>query len=264
MSKTIKQRLSEPGLIRVIAVGRAMHHNLLQIVGVHGGYHGFWIDFEHIGIGVQETEIAAMAARAHGMDTFCRIPPTDYALVTRCLETGASGVMAAQIFSAEQAEEFVRWAKFAPRGMRGLNVGGIDAGFARQSIPEFIKSANEKTFVAIQIETKEGLADCEAIAAIDGVDLLFVGPSDLSQHLGHPGDFLHETNLAALDKVAAACRDTGKHWGAVCITPEHGRIMLEKGVKMLSPASDVKLINAGLAKVQADFAKLFEDNEINA
>lgn len=257
--KTIKQRLQEPGLIRVIASGRVLHHNLLQIVGVHGGFHGVWLDFEHCGGDVKDYEIASLAARSLGMDTFIRIPPTDYALVTRCLETGANGVMAAQIFSAAQAEEFVRWAKFAPRGLRGLNVGGIDANFARTPIPDFIKQANEQTLVVIQIETAEALEEVDAIAAIDGVDMLFVGPSDLSQHLGCPGNFLHERSLAALDKVSAACRNHGKHWGAVCATPEHARVMVEKGVKLLSPATDVKLINAGLNAVQKDYAQLFGD-----
>lgn len=254
---TIKERLNEPGLIRVIASGRILHHNLLQIVGVQGGYHGFWFDVEHTGGEVRDLEIAALAARSQGMDSFCRIAPTDYALVTRCLEAGAGGVMAAQINSAAQAEEFVRWAKFAPRGQRGLNIGGFDAKFARMSIPEFMDDANRKTFVAIQIETSGALEECEAIAGIDGVDLLFVGPSDLGQHLGCPGDFFHEEALAALDKVAAACRNSGKHWGAVCANPKHAAAMLERGVKMLSPASDVKVVNAGLAAVERDFADLF-------
>ncbi len=253
----LKDRLQQPGLIRVMSAGRVMHHNLLQIVGIHGGFHGFWFDLEHTGGDVKDIEIASLAARSQGMDSFCRVAPTDYGIVTRCLEAGSGGVMAAQIFTAKQADEFVRWAKFAPRGLRGLNVGGFDADFARQPIPVYMERANRETFVAIQIETLSALEECEAIAAIDGVDLLFVGPSDLGQHLGYPGDFLHEKALAALDRVSAACRNTGKHWGAVCITPAHARAMLDRGVKLLSPASDVKLINAGLNAVQKDYAELF-------
>src|SRR5690606_20619941 len=126
-----------------------------------------------------EIELAVIAGRSVGLDSFVRIAPTDYAVVTRCLETGAGGVMAAQIRSAEHAEEFVRWAKFAPRGARGLNTGGFDGGFGNRSPADFTAGANRDSFVAIQIETLGAVEECDAIAAIDGVDHLFVGPADL-------------------------------------------------------------------------------------
>ncbi len=97
--------------------------------------------------------------------------------------------MAAQIFSAAQAEQFVRWAKFMPRSARGLNNGGFDAQYGRIPPAEFCQKANRETFVAIQIETLGAVEECDAIAAIDGVDLLFIGPVDLSQSLGVTGTF---------------------------------------------------------------------------
>ncbi|OYW11554.1 MAG: host specificity protein, partial [Planctomycetales bacterium 12-60-4] len=114
--RTYKQRLDDGELVLSMAVGRVLQHNLLQMVGMTGGFHGVWLDMEHVGLTTQQLEVATLACRAYGMDSFCRVAPTDYATVTRCLEAGSGGVMAAQIFSVEQAEEFVRWAKFAPRG----------------------------------------------------------------------------------------------------------------------------------------------------
>src|SRR5690606_30351960 len=154
-------------------------------------FDGFWIDHEHCGFTIEQMESAARAGRACGMDCFVRVAPTDYALVTRCLESGTGGVMAAQISSPEQAEEFVKWAKFAPRGHRGLNPGGFDGRFGTLPLAEFCKQANEKTFVAIQIETVAAVDCCEEIAAIDGVDLLFYGPADLSQAYGVTGETMH-------------------------------------------------------------------------
>lgn len=122
---------------------------------------------------------------------------------------------------------------------------------------EFTRKANEETFVAIQIETLSAVDQCEAIADIDGVDALFVGPSDLSQSLGVTGEFFHEKCLTAIDKVALACRNTGKPWAAVTFNPKHAEMLISKGCKMLSPTNDVRLAVAGVNAVKQDFADLF-------
>ncbi len=163
--------------------------------------------------------------------------------------------MAAQIFSAAQAEQFVRWAKFMPRSARGLNNGGWDAQFGRIPPAEFCQKANRETFVAIQIETLGAVEDCDAIAAIDGVDLLFIGPVDLSQSLGVTGDFFHPKCLEAIDRVAAACARHGKHWGAVTANLEHCDLLVSKGCRLISPTNDVRLFNVGLQAFQTQFAK---------
>ena len=257
MAESIKQRLARDSIVRVIGMGRVLHHNLLQIIGIQRGFHGVWFDMEHVANSIENLEIAMITTRSLGLDCFCRVPPTDYAIVTRCLEAGASGMMAAQIYGAEQAEQFVRWCKFQPRGARGLNTGGWDARFATIPVAEFCAQANRETFVAIQIETAEAVQECEAIAAIDDVDLLFVGPADLSQNLGVPGDFFHEKCLSAIDRVAAACRDQGKHWGAVSAMPEHADMLVEKGCKLLSPTNDVKVINEGIQAIKRSYARHF-------
>ena len=257
---TLKQRLASGELVRICGVGRMPHHNLIHIIGMSGGFHGLWFDMEHVGFSSQELEIATMAAREHGLDTFCRVAPTDYATVTRCLEAGSSGIMAAQIFTVEQAEEFVRWSKFSPRGWRGLNTGGWDAKFSMIPAAEFTRKANEETFVAIQIETLPAVDQCAAIAAIEGVDALFVGPSDLSQSLGVTGQFFHEKCLAAIDKIAKACRDAGKPWAAVTFNPKHAEMLISKGCRMLSPTNDIRIAVAGVNAVKHDFADLFSKN----
>ena len=253
----IKEKLANNELVRMIGVGRIMHHNFLQILGIQGGFDGVWFDHEHVGFSTENLEIGTMAARSVGLENFVRVAPTDYATVTRSLEAGGGGVMAAQIHTAEQAEEFTQWTKFAPRGCRGLNVGGYDAQFATIPAPEFCEKANRENFLAIQIETKQSVVEADAIAAIDGVDLLFVGPADLSQSLGVTGQFFHEDCIAAIDAVAAACKNHGKSWGAVTVSPEHADMLYEKGCRMLSPTSDAKLLNSGVAAVKLQFEKLF-------
>lgn len=255
--KLLKQRLAEGETVNVFAVSRAFHPNMIEMFAIHGGFHGFWIDDEHAGFTTREVETAAAYGRAGGLDCFVRIAPTDYAAVTRCLESGAGGVMAAQINSAEQAEEFVQWTKFHPRGRRGLNGGGFDGRFGNLPVQKFCEQANANSFLAIQIETLQSVEECEEIASIDGVDLLFVGPSDLSQAFGVTGDFMHENCLKAIDRVARACGRHGKSFGAVTTSPEHARMLVDKGCRMLSPTNDVRTFNAGIKSVKQTFAEFF-------
>lgn len=255
---SIKHKLQRGERVNVFCVSRLYHPNMIEMYARHGGWDGFWIDAEHAGFTTQDIETAAAFARSAGLDSFVRIPPDDYALVTRCLESGAGGVMAAQIVSAAHAEVFVQYAKFAPRGKRGLNAGCYDGRFGTIPVDQFCQSANERSFVGIQIETEQALSECAEIAAIDGVDLLFIGPSDLSQALGVTGDFLHERCLAAVEKVAAACRTHGKSFGAVTTTPEHARMLRQYGCQMLSPTNDIRTFNAGIVSVKATFREFFE------
>jgi len=255
--ETIKQRLGRGGVLKVGAVGRIVHHNLVQMIGIHGGFDAVWFDLEHMDFSTEKLEIGTLACRSQGLDSFVRLAPTDYAAVTRALEAGAGGIMAAQVRSAAEAEQVVKWAKFHPRGCRGLNTAGWDARFATIPPAKFAEQANRESFVAIQIETAEALAECEQIAGIDGVDLLFLGPADMSQNLGVIGDFMNPKCLAAMDKISAACAKHGKPWGVVPVNPEYAAMCVEKGCRMLSVAADVRIINEGIISIKKAYAKFF-------
>jgi 2-dehydro-3-deoxyglucarate aldolase/4-hydroxy-2-oxoheptanedioate aldolase len=257
MPDTMKQRLHDGERLVVFAMGRMFNHNIIRYLGMTGDFDGFWVDVEHGGLITADIEIAAAAGQAHGLECFVRVPPTDYATVTRCFESGATGVMAAQIRTADEAEEFVQWAKFAPRGRRGLNPLGFDGRYGTIPLSQFAERANEETFVAVQIETAGAVEEVDAIAAVDGVDLLFVGPSDLSQAVGVIGDFMGDASIEAVDKVAAACREHGKQWGAVTPSPEYAAMLIEKGCTLISVVNDVKLVTEGLAATKEKYALLW-------
>lgn len=256
MVEKLKKRLLSGERLDVFSVGRMFHPNIVHFLGMQGDFDGFWIDVEHGGLTVRDIESAVAAGLAHGLESFVRIPPTDYATVTRCFESGASGVMAAQIVSAEQAEEFVSWSKFYPRGRRGLNSLGYDGWFGSTSLAEFAERANRETFVAIQIETAQAVEEVESIARIDGADLLFVGPSDLSQAMGVIGDFTHQKCLEAIDRIAAACRAHAKPWGAVTPNPAYAAMLIEKGCTLISATNDVKLVSFGLEAYRETFGEV--------
>src|SRR5262249_53143442 len=152
MAYRMKELLAQGRLGRVYGLGELCRPQHIGIVALQGGHHAVWLDQEHAGLSIEQIELACLAARACGLDSFVRLAPTDYATVMRPLEAGAGGIMAAQVRSARQAEEVVRWAKFHPRGERGVNGGGCDGGYGSVPFPEYIRRANAATFIAIQIE----------------------------------------------------------------------------------------------------------------
>lgn len=257
MPRSFKQMLAERQMVRVFALGRVIHPILIEMFGLAGGYHGFWLDGEHSDLTTDQMVTAGLAARANDFDSFARIPPTGYWQVTQCLEAGMGGVMAAQIHSAEHAEEFVKWTKFSPRGTRGMNGGGRDGDYSHKPPAQFVEQTNSEQFVAIQIETLGALEEADAIAAIDGVDLLFVGPADLSLCLGVVGEFHHDKLWEGIDRVAAACRNHGKAWGAVTPNPEFADRAIENGCLMPTFGNDVLTLRRGIDAQKTAFGKHF-------
>jgi 4-hydroxy-2-oxoheptanedioate aldolase len=253
----IKQLLNERRIVRVFAVGQLLSPKLIEIVGEHGGFDALWLDGEHAGIGIREVELATLAARAYGMDSFVRLPATDYATVMRPLEAGAGGVMISMVRSAAEAEQAVRWAKFWPRGERGLNGGNRDGRFGLTPLADYVRAANELTFVGIQVETAEALREAAAIAAIDGVDLLFIGPSDLSQVLGVPGEFENPRCLSAIEQLAQTCAEAGKPWGVFSRGPEYAARMKNWGCQLFVLAADIHMFHMGIRQTKERHGDFF-------
>lgn len=257
MGKKIKDRLAEGRFVRLFGLGQVFHPKLVEILGEHGGYDGLWLDHEHSGLTLPQLEWAVLAARNYGLDHFVRMPAVDYASVMRPLEAGVGGVMFSMIRDAEHAERAVRWAKFHPRGERGLNGSNRDGRFSLMPIDEYVAKANAETFVGIQLETANAIEQAAAIAAIPDVDLLFVGPADLSQVLGVPGQFEHPKCLAAIERIAGICRDAGKPWGIVPRGADYARRMAALGCRMFVFGFDHHAMHEGVRAFQARYADFF-------
>ncbi|HEV3166738.1 MAG TPA: aldolase/citrate lyase family protein [Isosphaeraceae bacterium] len=254
----IKELLATGQNVRLFGVGQLFTPKLVEIVGEHGGFDGLWIDAEHAGLTMKEIELATMAARAYKLDHFVRLPATDYASIMRVLEAGAGGVMVSMVRSPADAEQAVRWAKFAPRGERGMNGGNRDGRFGLTPLAEYAAKANAETFVGIQIETASAIESVAEIAAVPDVDLLFVGPADLSQVLGVPGDFENPKCLATIEKIARACAAAGKPWGIVPRGGEYAARMAAWGCRMFVVALDIHVVHAGIRAMKERYSSFFK------
>jgi 4-hydroxy-2-oxoheptanedioate aldolase len=253
----IKQLLAEGKVVRMFGLGQLQCPKLVEIIGEHGQFDALWLDFEHGGLTMKDIELATMAARSYGMDHFVRLPATDYATVMRPLEAGAGGVMFSMVRSPAEVEQAVRWTKFWPEGERGLNGGNRDGRFGLTPLVEYTARANAETFVGVQIETAGALASAAEIAAIPGVDLLFIGPSDLSQVLGVTGDFENPKCHDAIQSVAQACARAGKPWGVFSRGPEYAARMRDRGCRLFVLGADIHVIHAGIRNLKERYATFF-------
>ena len=257
MGTQLKALLAGGRVARVFALGHLCSPELVEIVGWRGGFDAVWLDQEHAGLTVGQVREAARAARGAGLDSFVRLNATDYATVMRALEAGAGGVMASMVKSARQAEEIVAWAKFHPRGVRGVNGTGVDGRYGAAPAAEYFRRANAETVVGVQIEHVDAVEDVERIAAVPDVDFLFIGPADLSQSMGIPGEWEHPRMWAAVERTARAAAAHGVAWAILPRDAAHARRCVELGCRILSIGMDAWAFQKGVRAIQDDFAEFF-------
>jgi len=257
MGTRLKQLLAQGRLTKVFGVGQVCHPKLVEMIGLLGGFDAVWLDQEHTGISLEQIENAVRAARLVGLDSFVRVAPTDYATIMRPLEAGAGGVMAAMVRSASQTAEVVRWAKFHPHGCRGVNGTGADGNYGTLPLKAYFEKANAESFIAIQIEHIDAVNEVEQIAAVPNVDVLFIGPADLSQSMGLPGQWEHPRLWEAIERVARAAKERGIHWAILPLSPDHARRSVEMGCRMLAIGMDTWAIGKGLKAFQGEYGEFF-------
>lgn len=258
MGALIKKLLSQNKLVKVFGLGQLCHPKIVEIIGFQGGYDAVWLDQEHAGVTNAQIEEATRAARGVGLDSFVRLAPTDYASVMRPLEAGAGGIMAAQVRSAAEAANVVRWCKFHPQGLRGVNSSGVDGRYATMAMPEYFKKSNDETFVAIQIEHIDAVNEVEQIAALPNVDVLFIGPADLGQSMGLSGDWNDPQLWKAFERVAKAAAAARIHWAILPRNLDYAKRCVDLGCKMLSVGLDVWAVQRGLKAFLTEFAPVLE------
>ena len=229
------------------------------------GFDGIWMDLEHHAYSVETASNMIRAARVGGADSLVRTAKGEFMEIGRLLEAGAQGIMYPRCDGVEEAQQVVRWAKFAPLGTRGFCGGNPDMPYCATPIDEYIRQANDETFVVIQLEDAAPVQQAEQIAALEGVDVLFLGPADFSILGGVPGQLDHSSVQEAIDTIAAAAKAAGKHWGMPCFSINHARQLLDKGARFLAYKSDIVTIKQSHEQMQTEFAELgFNfDNRLN-
>jgi 2-keto-3-deoxy-L-rhamnonate aldolase RhmA len=203
-------------------------------------------DMEHTGWSIETVRMLMATTRAANTIPMVRVPATEYHLLSRPLDVGAMGLMVPMVESAEQARLIVSSAKYPPEGRRGAAFGVAHDDYAGGDIVEKMRSANKEIVLIAQIETAAGVEHVDAIAAVPGIDVLWIGHFDLSNSLGVPGQFAHPTYTAAVQRVLAACRENGKVPGIMGGDLAMAQESLAQGFRMVAYGGDLWLYQAAL------------------
>jgi 4-hydroxy-2-oxoheptanedioate aldolase len=199
----VKRILAEGGLALGTHVGGIADPQIVELIGL-AGFDAAFIDMEHTSYGLDDVQLAVMAAERVGITPIVRTPGFDPAFILRLLDMGVQGVQVPHVSSAETAREAVRAVRYPPLGDRGMAAGSRAAEYGRIPLIEHMAQSNREIILACMIEDLEAVERIDAIAAVEGVDLLAVGPSDLSRSLGVSGQPDHPRLVAAIDRVREA------------------------------------------------------------
>jgi 4-hydroxy-2-oxoheptanedioate aldolase len=205
------------------------------------GYDWLWVDGEHGMGGFTDLVHQLQAASATPAAPVVRVVWNDFPLIKRVLDMGASGVIVPWINRAEDAAQVVRAMRYPPQGIRGVArlLRGNAFGF---EFDEYFARANQDLLTAVQIETAEAIANADDIAAVEGVDALVIGPTDLSTSMGIFGQFSNPLLWEAFAKVAAACKAHGKAAGILLPALDDVDRLVEMGFRFIATGADGSLL----------------------
>lgn len=247
-----KLKRGEPVLLTTLHFTDPSAYEMTSLMG----FDGIWLDLEHHGTSLETASTLMRAARVGSADVMVRPAKGEFMRMGRILEAGAQGIMYPRCDNAEEARQLVTWAKFAPMGKRGIDSANADNPYCMTPLVEYLRAANDQTFLVAQIEDPDSLSQVDAIAAVEGIDVLFLGPGDFSILAGVPGQWEHPLVEKAVTAVADAARKSGKAWGMPALSLEHGKKILSMGAKFICYGSDIITVKQGLEAIQKQFAPL--------
>lgn len=163
------------------------------------------VDTEHGPVSMESVADFASVAHYEDVTMVVRVPDKLYHLLARPLDNGAEGLLCPRVDSREQAEEIIHATKYAPMGDRGVTIAGIPTAYRTVDTSEYLKFCNENTLIVVQIESEQTLDHLDEILSVEGIDATLIGPADLSQTMGIPGQMNHPRMRAAYQAVIDAC-----------------------------------------------------------
>ena len=212
-------------------------------------------DMEHSGLGYETLKTQFALCRGLGVVPMVRVPRGEYHFIARALDVGALGVMVPMVGTREEAARIVSCTRYPPIGQRGAAFGFAHDDYQGGEVAAKIAALHERTMVIAQIETTEGLANVEAIASVPGVDALWLGHFDLTNFMGIPGQFAHPDYIAAVRRIAAACKANGKSAAYLATDAALAREYLDHGYRLMAYGIDQLMLQSSLAQGLAALRK---------
>jgi 2-dehydro-3-deoxyglucarate aldolase/4-hydroxy-2-oxoheptanedioate aldolase len=250
----VKQKLAAGGTAFGAMVFEFLSPGLPQIAR-NAGAEFLLYDMEHTGLGFETLKTQFALCRGLDVVPLVRVPRGEYAFIARALDVGAFGVMAPMVGTADEARAIVACTRYPPAGRRGAAFGFAHDDYESGDLATKIAALNERTLVIVQIETDEGLSNVDAIAAVPGVDVLWIGQFDLTNFLGIPGDFAHSRFIAALDRILLACASRGIAPAILATDDASIRAFAQRGFRAMAYGVDHLLLQdamrSGMERMRA-------------
>ena len=237
----LNKKLKDGGLVIGTMISEIRNPNLAYMLA-QCGYDYFIVDTEHGAYSPETVSSMIAAARGAGIPVIVRIPEIRREAIMKPLDSGAAGLLVPMVNTAEQAQEIIHYAKYPPMGNRGAALSRAHSLYGRPDAAKYLTRANETTFIAVQAESPEAIENLKAIAAIPGIDSIFVGPFDLSVSLGIPGQITHPKEVDAIAKVIEVCRQHNITPGIHMSDAGTLKEWIKKGMRFVSFSSDVDLL----------------------
>ncbi|WP_299183315.1 4-hydroxy-2-oxoheptanedioate aldolase [uncultured Neptuniibacter sp.] len=216
------------------------------------GFDWLLIDSEHAPFELDSTMRHLQAIAPYGVPAIVRPEEGRTALLKRLLDIGAQTLLVPMCDTAEQARELVKAVKYPPQGVRGLG-SSLARAANWNRIPGYLQKANDEICLIVQAETVTAMENLQEIAAVEGVDGVFIGPSDLSASMGHIGNPDHPEVVAAIEGGLKIINDAGKAAGLLCINPAKAHNYVEKGAKFVGIGVDTLLLSNAAKQLAESF-----------
>lgn len=253
LRNSVKDKLARGEVVSSMMVRLVRGVEIARIAKT-AGFDTFYIDMEHSSFSLESASQICMAALAEGIPALVRVPANTPEFISRVLDGGAMGIIAPHVRNAEQAREVVRLACFSPLGERSANSSLPQLQYRSFEAQEAHAALNQASLVTVMMESQDALEQVEAIAAVEGVDMLLVGTNDLTSDWGVPGNYDDPRVTAAYQRTIAACRKHGKHVGigGLAARPDLVEQFVHMGARFVSTGSDLAfLLSAATAKAKA-------------
>lgn len=244
----LKRELSA-GKPHVGIFSKAPSLELVEMIGL-SGFDFIVIDMEHTTLTFHQVEQMVRAADLHGLHTIVRVPDAQAGTILRALDLGATGIQVPQIHDAKDVTSVVQKAMYPPQGTRGVTYAHRAAKYGFAGGAQYMQKANERTTIAVHIETESAFRQVEDICKIDGLDVVFIGPLDLSIALQVSPDYLEGGLTGPVRTILDTCRRYGKQAGIAVNNEKEYRFALEQGIPYIVWGSDLAIFKQALTGIK--------------
>lgn len=213
------------------------------------GFDWLFLDLEHSAMSIETASQIALAGLGVGIAPIVRVPKGEYSLATRLLDNGALGIVVPHVDTAAEAREIADRLRYPPQGHRGVFSSMPHYDYRAVKVDEMTSTLNAANLIIVMLETPAAIDNAEAIAAVDGIDVLLIGTNDLAIEMGIPGDLAHDKIADAYRRTVAACRRHGKWPGMGGVYDEPlMRRYVEIGCRFLMAGADLAFMMGAGAK----------------